>query len=260
MRNIRSSRNSPSATISSRSRCVAQTTRTSTVNDSFSPTRRISPLSRNRSSLACIALGSSPISSRNSVPPSATSNRPDAVLVGPGEAAPLRWPNSSLSIRLSGKAPQLIATNGMIGPQALVVHGAGHQLLAGAGLAEDQHRRVRRRDLGDQRADLLHRRRCRRRAALEPSSRSSRRLRARYLFVSSRFSATRLSSAFQLDQLAGLGQVVERAVAQARPRPFPATTCRSARPRRCAGESSLALAITSMPDMPGMSRSTRMQS
>ena len=27
--------------------------------------------------------------------------------------APLRWPNSSLSIRFSGRAPQLIATNGM---------------------------------------------------------------------------------------------------------------------------------------------------
>ena len=36
----------------------------------------------------------------------------DAVLVGTGEA-PLRWPNSSLSIRVSGSAPQLMATNGL---------------------------------------------------------------------------------------------------------------------------------------------------
>ena len=53
--------------------------------------------------------------------------------------APLRWPNSSLSIRFSGSAPQLIGTKRHLGPEALVVHGPGDQFLAGAGLAEDQH-------------------------------------------------------------------------------------------------------------------------
>ena len=91
---------------------MAQTTRTSTVVDLFSPTRRISPLSSTRSSLACIALGSSPISSRKIVPPLATSKSPTRCSSAPVNA-PFAWPNSSLSMSVSGSAPQLIATNGM---------------------------------------------------------------------------------------------------------------------------------------------------
>ena len=111
IRNSRSSRNSPSATISSRERCVAQTTRTSTVIGWLSPTRRISPLSSARSSRDCNCLGSSPISSRKRVPPSATSKSPARCSSAPVKA-PLRWPNSSLSTRCSGSAPQLTATSG----------------------------------------------------------------------------------------------------------------------------------------------------
>ena len=54
---------------------VAATTRTSTNFVSLEPTGRTSPLSSTRRSLACIARGMSPISSRNRVPPSAASNR-----------------------------------------------------------------------------------------------------------------------------------------------------------------------------------------
>ena len=112
MRNQRSSRKSPAATMSARSRLVAQITRTSQVNGSLSPTRRTSPLSRNRSSFACIVLGSSPISSRKRLPPLATCNRPMRCSSAPVKA-PLRWPNNSLSIRFSGSAPQLIGTSGI---------------------------------------------------------------------------------------------------------------------------------------------------
>ena len=73
--------------ISRRSRLVAQRTRTSTRNGSFSPTRRISPDSRNRSSLTWMLLSSSPTSSRNSVPPLATSKSPLRLRVGAGEGA-----------------------------------------------------------------------------------------------------------------------------------------------------------------------------
>ena len=147
-------------------------------------------------------LGSSPISSRNSVPPLATSNRPTRCSSAPVKA-PLRCPNSSLSIRLSGRAPQLIATNGISARRLWSCSAAGDQFLAGAGFAQDQHGGVGRRDLGDQRADALHGRPPPIRLA-SPSTRSSCRLSARYLFVSSRFSATRCSSDSSSTSLQGL--------------------------------------------------------
>ena len=53
----------------------------------------------------------SPISSRNSVPPSACSKRPRRMAWAPVNA-PRSWPNSSLSSRSFGIAAVLIATNG----------------------------------------------------------------------------------------------------------------------------------------------------
>ena len=91
-------------------------------------------------------LGSSPISSRKIVPPLATSNRPTRCSSAPVNA-PLRWPNSSLSIRVSGSAPQLTATNGLSARRLCSMHGPGDQLLAGAGFAQDQHGGIGRRDL-----------------------------------------------------------------------------------------------------------------
>ena len=66
-----------------------------------------------RSSRACRPSGMSPISSRNSVPPSADWISP-RLARGPAPVKlPGRWPNSSLSIRPSGMAAQLTATNGL---------------------------------------------------------------------------------------------------------------------------------------------------
>ena len=59
--------------------------------------------------------------------------------------APRSWPNSSLSASSRGSAPQLTATNGPPGFGPELVQRARHQLLAGAALARDQHRRRRRR-------------------------------------------------------------------------------------------------------------------
>src|SRR6516225_4099283 len=56
-------------------------------------------------------LGISPISSSNSVPFCATSKHPARRSEAPVNE-PFSWPNSSLSMRVSGKAAQLIATNG----------------------------------------------------------------------------------------------------------------------------------------------------
>ena len=53
--------------------------------------------------------GSSPISSRNTVPPSASSKRPFLLFTAPVNA-PFSYPKSSLSIRFSGMAPQLMRT------------------------------------------------------------------------------------------------------------------------------------------------------
>ena len=59
----------------------------------------------------CIVGAISPISSRNTVPLSATSIRPFLFESAPVNA-PRMWPNSSDSRSASGRAPQLTATNG----------------------------------------------------------------------------------------------------------------------------------------------------
>ena len=64
-----------------------------------------------RRSLTCAAGGSSPTSSRNSVPPDASTNLPVWRSVAPVKA-PFSCPNRSDSTRLSGMAPQLTATKG----------------------------------------------------------------------------------------------------------------------------------------------------
>jgi hypothetical protein len=52
----------------------------------------------------------SEISSRKSVPPSASAKRPRLSRIAPVNE-PRSWPNSSDSSRVSGSAPQLIETN-----------------------------------------------------------------------------------------------------------------------------------------------------
>ena len=65
-----------------------------------------------RSSLLCMASGSSPTSSRNSVPPCACVNRPARVALAPVND-PSRWPKNSDSIISGGIAAQLTGTNGL---------------------------------------------------------------------------------------------------------------------------------------------------
>ena len=86
-RKSRSWRKRPAATSARRSALVAEMIRTSTRRVRDEPTRSNSPVSSTRSSLACWLSGTLAISSRNSVPPSASSKRPDAVGLGVGEGA-----------------------------------------------------------------------------------------------------------------------------------------------------------------------------
>ena len=79
---------------------------------SSDPTRWISCDSSTRSSFTWPDSGSSPISSRKMVPPSALSNFPFRSPVAPVNA-PFRCPNSSDSSRLSGIAPQLTEMYGL---------------------------------------------------------------------------------------------------------------------------------------------------
>ena len=100
-------------TAASRSRLVAATRRKSTRTGRVPPTRSNSRSCSARSSLACRLSGSSPISSRNSVPPSASSSRPFFMPSAPVNA-PFSWPKSSDSSSDSVSAAQLIATNGRV--------------------------------------------------------------------------------------------------------------------------------------------------
>jgi hypothetical protein len=92
------------------SRLVAAITRTSTLRTSGEPTRCNSWFCTTRSSLLCVVSGMSAISSRNTVPPCAYSNRPTRSWVAPVNA-PFTWPNSSLSNSVSTIAEQLQTAN-----------------------------------------------------------------------------------------------------------------------------------------------------
>ena len=72
------------------------------------PTRIYSPVSSTRSSLACVDSGSSPTSSRKSVPPLATPKYPSLSPMAPVND-PRSCPKSSESIVPSGMEPQLMA-------------------------------------------------------------------------------------------------------------------------------------------------------
>ncbi len=85
--------------------------RTSTSMSRVPPTRLKVFSSRKRSSLACMARPISPISSRNTVPPSATSSSPFFWVLA-SVNAPRSWPNSSLSSSVSVSAEQVMLTNG----------------------------------------------------------------------------------------------------------------------------------------------------
>ena len=96
-----------------RSLLVAAMMRTSVLIGERPPTVVYSPCCRTRSRRVCASIGMSPISSRNSVPPSASSKRPALRELAPVKA-PFSWPNNSDSIRSRGIAAMLMATKGPV--------------------------------------------------------------------------------------------------------------------------------------------------
>ena len=119
---------------------MAHTSCTSTGNVRVSPTGRTVQWSSTFSSSSWPAAGSSPISSRNSVPLSAARSRPGVDSTAPVNE-PFRWPNSVVCTRSPARPAQLHSTNGRAAARRRVVMKiAGDQVLAGAGVAEDQDR------------------------------------------------------------------------------------------------------------------------
>ncbi|MNR10870.1 hypothetical protein D3C85_1271420 [compost metagenome] len=90
---------------------MAAMMRTSTFWVLLLPTRSKVRSCSTRSSFTCIGNGMSPISSRNRVPPLASSKRPARLVMAPVKA-PFSWPKSSLSSSSAGMAPQLTGTKG----------------------------------------------------------------------------------------------------------------------------------------------------
>ena len=87
--------------------------RTSTGMARAPPTRSTTRFCRTRSSFTCTDIGTSSMSSRKMVPPSAASKRPGRSLMAPVKA-PRSCPNSSDSISVSARMAQLTGTNGWL--------------------------------------------------------------------------------------------------------------------------------------------------
>ena len=124
-------------------------TRISTLTGKLPPTRSISFSWSTRRSRTWASAGSSPISSRNRVPPWARSMRPRFWASAPVKA-PFSYPNNSLSRSVGGMAPQFTLMNGVVLAGGRLVDGIRDHLLARAGLPEQQHGAVQRRDLAHQ--------------------------------------------------------------------------------------------------------------
>ncbi len=113
MRKYKSSRNSRVCMANRKSLLVAATTRTFNAMGDWPP-KRVNVRSCNtRNNLVCNDIGISPISSKKMVPPCACSNRPLCSFNAPVNA-PFSWPNNKSSIKFSGNAAQLRATNGCL--------------------------------------------------------------------------------------------------------------------------------------------------
>ncbi len=102
----------------------------------------------------------------------ASSNAPWRAATAPVNA-PFSWPNSSLSISVPATAPQSTTMNGCSRRGDSCVQGPRDHVLAGAGLALDQHRGVGRRDALDQAEDLAHRDATARPSRRAPPSRTA---------------------------------------------------------------------------------------
>ena len=100
----------------------------------------ISPVWSARSTFACAERLMSPISSRKSVPPCASSNWPRRRAAAP-EKLPFSWPKSSLSMSSRGDRRAVHLHERSRGALRQPVDRRGDELLAGAGLAEHEHAR-----------------------------------------------------------------------------------------------------------------------
>ncbi len=89
---------------------MAETSRTSVCCVRDEPSRSNSPSSSTRSSFGCCDGGTLPTSSRNNVPPSASSKRPMRSLLA-SVYAPRTWPNISDSNTFSAMPPMLTLTS-----------------------------------------------------------------------------------------------------------------------------------------------------
>ena len=174
-RNSRSCRKRPFVTSWRTSALVAERMRTSALRVRDEPTRSNSPVSSTRRSFGCRSSGTFAISSRKSVPPSASSKRPTRSALA-SVKAPFTWPNSSLSKTPSESPPAFTVKSGLPAREETACSAAEHAALAAAVLAGDQHVRVGRPDALDQLEHRPHRlglgdqqRAARRRAA--PGSR-----------------------------------------------------------------------------------------
>ncbi len=138
-RKYKSWRNPPVRMADSRSRLVAAMMRTSMRRRSLDPTGLISRSCRARSSLACKSMGRSPISSRNSVPPSGGFEQSLLVVLRSGERAldvaeQLRFDQRRHQRRTVHRSER----RSLRGPGKM--NRARHQLLPRPALPENQHR------------------------------------------------------------------------------------------------------------------------
>src|SRR6266446_4122848 len=97
--------------MASRSRCVAASTRTSMRISSWPPTRSKARSCSARKSLTCSSGGMSPISSKKTLPPWASSSLPSRRSLA-SVKAPFSWPKSSDSSRVAGMAAAEMPTKG----------------------------------------------------------------------------------------------------------------------------------------------------
>ena len=105
---------------------------------------------------ACVSMVIVPISSRKSVPPSATSKRPflDATAL---VNAPLTWPKSVDSRRSGGVDPGIDRDKRPVASRRVQVNRLRDKLFSRTALALNQNRRAAGRDLRNEVKDLKHR-------------------------------------------------------------------------------------------------------
>jgi hypothetical protein len=146
----------------------------------------------------------SPISSRNSVPPSACSKRPRRSASAPVNE-PFSWPNSSDSSSSAVNRRGVQRDEGLVGARAVPVQRTGDEFLAGARFTGDQHRHAGARQPADRAKHLLHRGR------LAQHLRNPRGRRRRLFGASSHLVRGAAHQVHRLVDVERLGQVFERA-------------------------------------------------